>query len=341
MRVVWITFGAPSHTPDGALTSTIASLRYRVLAPIAEMAGEAWSHQVLPILAQTPEEERDAALRADVLIFSKSFLPANEALAAKAKALGIPVIFDVCDNHYQHPQYGQHYRTMSGLADQVACNTQEMARAAQPHCQAPPWVIEDPYEGVRGHAAFAPGERLKLLWFGHPTNLDSLQASLDDLVGYSARRPVLLSVLTEPSPALLQASDQLNSRFGSHFAMDIRPWSLEAQWRELAACDAVIIPSLQTDAKRVKSANRMVEGLWAGKPVVAQPMPAYAPFAAWTPIRETLSQGLDALAANPEGVPALVSQAQDHIANAYASAVLGRKWRGLIQTQCARRVAVR
>ena len=52
--------------------------------------------------------------------------------------------------------------------------------------------------------------------------------------------------------------------------MRAEEWSLDAQWRRLRACDAVIIPSLQDSIKQVKSANRMVEALWAGRPAVAR-----------------------------------------------------------------------
>ena len=38
-RVAWITLADPERTPDGDLQSSLASLRYRVLAPLATQAG--------------------------------------------------------------------------------------------------------------------------------------------------------------------------------------------------------------------------------------------------------------------------------------------------------------
>lgn len=331
MKISWITFGAPEQRSDGSLTSNLASLRYRVLAPIAKMpAGH--THQIVPLSARPDDARRDAALAADILVFSKSFERSNEDLARRAKAKGIPVIFDVCDNHYQHPQHGPHFRNMTALADQVVCSTEEMKRVAKAYAAAPPVVIDDPYEGARGVPRFEPGERLKLLWFGHPSNLDGLRASLDDLGGYAARRPASLQVLTTPSPELSALCADLNARFAPGLEVTLEPWSLDAQARALEACDAVIIPTLQSEQKAVKSANRMVEALWAGRPVVAQPIPAYRPFQIWAAIRETLSEGLAVLEAEADRWPDRIKAAQNHIAIARDPAALAQRWDAVIRS---------
>jgi hypothetical protein len=196
MEVSWITFGSPVRRADGSITSDLASLRYRVLSPIRELNRAPYGHQLTAISEKTSDDLKEKALRADVVVFSKSFLPANEALAERARSRGVRVIFDVCDNHFQHPAFGPHYRRMSALADQVVCNTLEMAKVARAYCAGEPVVIADPYEGPRGAAAFAPDGPLRLLWFGHPSNLDSLQEGLGDLIAYSASQPVALTVLT-------------------------------------------------------------------------------------------------------------------------------------------------
>jgi hypothetical protein len=337
MRISWITFAAPQRTPDGGLTSDTASLRYRVISPVLQMNRPPYRHRITPIGPSTSEAEREAALDADVLVFSKSFAPANEELARRAQAAGAAVIFDVCDNHYRHPQYGAHFRTMSALADQVVCNTEPMAEAARAYARGEPIVIEDPYEGPRGAPAFAPGERLELLWFGHPLNLDSLQAALADVTEFASRRPLRLTVLTRPTPQLTQAVQAISAEHAPHFAMTLKPWSLDAQWRELAACDTVVIPTLKNEQKDVKSANRMVEALWAGKPVAAQPLPAYLPFADWTPVRPTISEGVEWLCESRARVPGLVAEAQAYIAETFDPVRLGRRWEEVIRAQIGRR----
>lgn len=339
MLISWITFGAPQQRGDSSLTSTLASLRYRVLAPVARMGG-GHNHQIIPIGAGSPQTRAEAALKSDAIIFSKSFDASNEDLARSAKARGIPVIFDVCDNHYDHPEHGRHYRAMTELADQVICSTEEMKCVAETYAQAPPIVINDPHEGPRGAPRFQPGERLQLLWFGHPTNLDSLQASLDDLAGYSRRRPVSLRIMTTANDQLTAVCATLSAQYGPSFEVSAEAWSLDAQWAALAACDAVVIPTLQTQQKKVKSANRLVEGLWAGRPVIAQPSPAYLPYQRWTPVCETLSEGLAALEAEPAAWPGRITQAQAEIALANDPATLAALWEGAIRATKTTNVSV-
>jgi hypothetical protein len=325
MRISWVTYGTVAEGADGVAASALASIRYRVLSPIRRLPQH--RHRVATITPETHPLPWDEVLDADRLIFSKSLAASNEALARRARALRVPVIFDVCDDHFASPDLGAHYRTMAALADQVICNTPEMARAAAPHAAAPPIVIEDPYEGPRGAPTFAPGARLDLLWFGHPLGLEALRASLGEVVDYAQDRPVSLTILTELNPALEAECARATASLAPNFRMSAQAWSLEAQWRALAACDAVLIP---TAGQPAKSANRMVEALWAGRPVVAQPLPAYAPFANWTPVGPSLAEGLRRLEADRAALPGRIAEAQAFIAGRYAPDVIARQWADVI-----------
>lgn len=340
MKVNWITITAPRPGTEGGLASDVASLRYRVLAPIRHLAAPGHAHTVIPVNGKTGPAS-DAALDADLVVFSKSHAVWNAELARRAQARGVPVIFDVCDNHFDtahHPEMGPHYREMAALADQVVCNTQAMALAAQPFCATPPVVIEDPYEGPRGAPAFAPGQPMKVLWFGHETNLDTLPAACNELTAWSRAQPVALHILTQINPTLEATCARATASLAPAFSMTCEAWSQEAQWRALADCDLVIIPSLPTEAKLVKSANRIVEALWAGRPAVAHALPAYEAFAAWTPVGESLTQGLAWLEQNRAAVPGLLTEAQAYIAARHAPAVLAEKWAQIMDALCARQV---
>lgn len=337
MKVTWVTMAAPVQREDGTLTSDLASLRYRVLSPIFALP-PTYGHQIAPLSSDSAPAAREAALNADVIVFSKSFDAANEQLAEQARARGVAVVVDVCDHHYDHPVHGPHYRRLTALADQVVCSTDAMRDVARAYASAPPVVIQDPYEGTRQPPRFAPGERLRLLWFGHPSNLDSLQVAVNDLGAYAARRPVDLHLLTSPVDGLAQFCAGLNQRFGPGLKVTSEAWSQAALVRALADCDAVVIPTLRVAQKAVKSANRLVDALWAGRPVVAQPMPAYQPFAAWTPIRPQLSEGLAALEADPAGWTARIAAAQDYIAATHSPAALGQLWDRVLKTVKSRPV---
>lgn len=337
MRVSWITFSEAYRDRSGNLTSDLASLRYRVIAAARGIQECDYTVAIIPVRSPATEAKIVAAESSDVVIFSKSFLATNEELLRRVKSKGAVTIFDVCDNHYDHPEHGQHYRAMSANVDQVVCNTEQMAIAARPYCERPPIVIHDPYEGPRGEFA-GLSDNPKLLWFGHPTNLDSLHSCLEDLVGYARYRPLTLSVLTQPVPKFEAIAQAISQRHAPYFHIACQRWSLDAQWEALAVCDAVIIPSLQNDRKKVKSANRMIEGLWAGKPVVAQPMPAYAPFAEWTPIKPLISQGLAQLMMERNEIGPRIGAAQAFIDEHYSPAEIGEHWKQLIGQQIQNRV---
>jgi glycosyltransferase involved in cell wall biosynthesis len=329
MRVSWITFAEAYRDKSGNLTSNLASLRYRVIAALHAVE----AHHTTNIIAVTrpaTDDQISAAEASDVVIFSKSFLPSNEDLLRRVQVAGAVAIFDVCDNHYDHPHYGPHYRFMSAAADQVVCNTEQMALTAAPYCRRPPIVIQDPHEGPRGSFTALP-DKPELLWFGHPSNFDSLRGCLTDLIIYAQTRPVSLLVLSQITPQQEAFGREMSQRHAPYFSLAFRPWSLDEQWAALATCDAVIIPSLQDERKQVKSANRMIESLWAGKPVVAQPMPAYTPFAQWTPIRSLISEGLEQLMTEREQIASRVQSAQAFIADQYSPSIIGGQWKQLIE----------
>ncbi len=332
MRVSWITFAEAYLDSSGNLTSDLASLRYRVIAA-ARGIDAGHMPKIIAVKKPATEEQISTAETSDVVVFSKSFLPSNEELLRRVKAKGAITIFDVCDNHYDHADYSPHYRAMSAAADQVVCNTEQMALAARPYCHRPPVIIQDPYEGPGGRYAGLP-DNPKLLWFGHPSNFDSLQGCLSDLVTHAhQKRPLSLVVLSQINAKLETFAHEMSQRHAPYFSLAFQPWSLEGQWKALAACDAVIIPSLQDKRKQVKSANRMIEALWAGKPVVAQPMPAYTAFGQWTPITSLISEGLEQLMTEREQIASRIQAAQTFIADQYSPTVIGSQWKQLLMQQ--------
>lgn len=328
MRINWVTFAEVVADRSG-LTSNLASLRYRVIAPVRELAGD-FEHRIIPIDGQTSLEVVADAMDADVVVFSKSAAGDNEAHARQAQARGVRIVFDVCDNRYEAPGVGAHYLAMTRLADMVVCNTPEMAQIVAAHTGRQAAVIEDPYEGDRVAPKFSPGERLKLLWFGHPTNLDSLNAAMADLVAFGAGHPFHLVMLTQFNPDFPAAVAELNQLYGPRIGFSFTPWSLEAQARALEACDLVILPIVDGPRKIGKSANRLVNALWAGRPAVANPLAAYAPFEPWMPIGQRLSEGLVELLQAPDDVPRRIAQAQDYIATRYAPGVIADQWRQVL-----------
>ena len=319
----------PRRGDDGKLTGDMASLRYRVLAPIAGMDNTGLQHRIFPTHADTDADTIQRALDADVMVFCKAFIPRHEQLLRMAAAQGVKTIFDICDNLYPHPTIGPVCAAMSNLADQVVCNTPQMAEIASRYSRRAAAVVDDPFEGQRGEPRTVATIE-KLLWFGHRSNLSSIENCLDDLSQHSKRRPLELTLLTNEDQDFRSVIDKANARYGPKLSLKLKPWSLENLWSELSACDAVIVPGTLNDRTRTKSANRTVEALWAGRPVVAQPMPAVDKYAVWTPVSPSIAAGLAELEARPAFYADQLRAAQDYIERHNSPRVIAAEWKTLI-----------
>lgn len=152
------------------------------------------------------------------------------------------VCFDMCDDHFAHPQWGEHYHTSCLRADLVTCNSPEMARVIEAKTGKQAIVIPDPYEQPERPARV---DAKLPLWYGHRTNLR-------DIAPYVGRLPGLRIVSN---------------------ADGFIHWSPEAMDCEFDYCGLVVIP---TGKSMCKSGNRAVEAIRRGRFVIAGFLPAYA-----------------------------------------------------------------
>ncbi len=324
MRILFSTAAALRQSPSGP-TSDLASARYRVLIPAQQLARLGHAVQLVTL----PQGEVPASILEapyDALVVSKSFNPANERLAEAAKARGATVVVDFCDDHFAHPQLGAHFRNLAALADRIVASTESMAESVRRNCGREAVVITDPVEGPRGAPAFAPRlPALRIAWFGHPSNLAGLAAKAAQLHALAAHMPVRLAVVTTPSP---EAASLVASLAQGHarLAAEIVPWSLESTWKALADADLTWIPVLESEQKAVKSPNRLLESLWAGRLAVADPVPAYAPFADLVPVGRGLERGVLEALEDPAGVQARIREAQRRISRYHSAFECGRQW---------------
>lgn len=116
-----------------SLSAGMASLRYRALLPILALEGEGVECRLFRSGLETNLEGLDA------LVIVKSFSAADIALAQRARAGGIRVIFDLCDNifipHYGEKKGGAHPAQMlAAMADHLDCvvtTTEPLAQAVR------------------------------------------------------------------------------------------------------------------------------------------------------------------------------------------------------------------
>jgi hypothetical protein len=106
------------------------------------------------------------------------------------KARGVRVVVDICDDHFERPAEGAHQRALIALADEVIASTQAMAESIQRNTGRESRVVTDPVEGPRGEPRFEPRfPELRMVWFGHPSNLDGVSEKGAELLRVAASVP--------------------------------------------------------------------------------------------------------------------------------------------------------
>ena len=325
MHIVFALMGplqAGAHGP----TSDLASARYRVIAPARQLC--LLGHSVR-IVAPTETGWTAEVMEApcDVLVVSKTFKPEAETLAKEMKARGKRVVVDICDDHFGDPEHAPVIGRLISMADQVVASTPAMAESIQRHAGRASVVVTDPVEGPRGVPKFSPRlQALRLAWFGNHKSLAGIHAKADQLVQLARQFPVHFLVLTDPNPEAAQFVASLATACAGRARIDLLPWSVESTWQLLDQCDVVWIPSEGTQATTVKSPNRLLEALWAGRFVAADPVPSYMPFADLLPIGRSLTDAVIGALRDPEGAVARIHEAQRRIARDYSPFSCGRQW---------------
>ena len=325
MRILFATVAPLRQTPAGP-TSDLASARYRVLIPAQQLARLGHQVQIASLgPGGWPQQVKDTPC--DVLVISKSFHAANEDLARAVKARAVKVVVDLCDDHFESAEFGAHFRNLVTLADTVVAATDAMADAVKRHTSRDATVITDPVEGPRGVPKFAPRlPWLRVAWFGHPSNLTGIAAKAAELRELAARFPVRLSIVTAPWPEAPPYIAELQKADPAKLRVDLVPWTIESTWKTLAETDIVWIPVAESGRTAVKSPNRLLESLWAGRVVVADPVPSYLPFADLVPLGKGLAQAALEVLEDAAGAEGRVREAQRRIARLHSPFECGRQW---------------
>ncbi len=247
-------------------------------------------------------------------------------------------MIDICDYPFKKaPAVQEFYSQVLKMCDAVIANSGRMAELMAPHTAHRPLVIEDAILGMLSDPAFAPRERVELVWFGHPANLPYLQACLDALVAFAMRRRCRLTVVTLDGVGAGEWGQAIRARLAAALEVRFIPWSLEAMQTALHECDLVLIPSDPADPlKAGASANRIAEALNAGRFPVASPLPSYLPFADAAWLGQDLVQGIEWALANRGEVLSRIRRGQAVVAEKFAADKIGRQWGDFLNGHASR-----
>lgn len=328
-RVIWLTAGRLEEL-NGVKTSPLASTRYRVLLPAKALEAHGWKSEFINEATAVAMGGWCSSVPRpfDTVVISKVFDAFSLTLAKDAKDRGAQLIVDFCDDHFEHVKIGTWLKALLQLADVVVVSTDTLAGVVASYGVDLPYVISDPVEFSKRDPLFAPQETLKLLWFGHASNLDTLVSWLPKLYEFVQYRAVSLTVVSE----MKNHGAELAQFSVAGLDIVYVPWSIDAMMQSLIACDIVVIPILEKDFNKNKSPNRLIEACWAGKFVVAGQLPAYMPFCdvAWVgdDLVEGIKWGLD----NPLLVREKILAAQQVISDSHSQSSIALAWHAIFDS---------
>lgn len=346
---------APLVRVEGQVTAFEASARLGSLAPMRSLTRLGYDARTFSTRGDAAAAER-AAASAKRVVFGEMFPDEggwSETVSTYRRILAaIPdprrqAVFSIADDHFDDPHFRDFY--VAALPDCRAATTvsPRLAETVRKLTSRPVYVAPEPYEGARGvPQAFIARKplaplvwlarriglsndlwRVRLLWFGYPANLPPLLEFLPQLEALARRHPLMLTCVTSPVAELSALMTPARTREPGALRMQFIPWNPLAMEAIIASSDVVLIPSAYRDpVKQAKSPNRLVAGLHGGRFVVAHPLPAYAPYAAFAWIGEDLREGVEWAIRHPREVVERISRGQAYIDERHSAEAVARFW---------------
>ena len=329
MKVVWVTPKLELQEGPEGIYSRIASLRYRAIIPAQALAARGHQALVIGLDRECFDSVRDKVVDSDYVVFRKNYdeSECTERMLQEMHMRGVKTLFDISDDRFLS-EPGPHLRRMIAQAGSVVTTSTMLQQAVKQHTNRDSFVVGDPFEGPRGEARWSPnGSRFKGLWFGHASNIGSLRQALPSLLQAGRKNPIDLRIVTKGIDGIERECKEFNSKHRHALSLRYAKWSIAETWNSLAATDFVIIP-LKPDNRRLlaKSTNRIIESLWAGRFVVAHPIPSYMEFKEWAWIGEDLAEGIAWMVEHGSLLAARVRAAQDYIAATYSPHRIALEW---------------
>jgi len=196
-------------------------------------------------------------------------------------------------------------------------------------------VIEDPYEReVASPARFAPARVVRLAWFGvfGPPLRPFIEAQFSGIARRLAPRPLEISFVTDAAQEGLVAQMAAALR-AIHSVCNLRfvSWSLDAVGQEVTKADLVVLPQdAGSEWGRVKSHNRLVEALRAGRFAAVSPIPSYRELEEWAWVGEDLADGVEWALAHPAEVVQRITGGQALVEQRFSPERIGGLWANLL-----------
>jgi hypothetical protein len=358
VKFVWINFHLESV--EALAQSDVASNRYRIALPalaLRELGHEVRIIGAKPFLARGGTE--DPFAEADLVVFSKVSATDDAPDLEKSRGMmaelyatllrRVPeperrVVFDFNDAHFESPAFSRFYGGAGQRARAWTACSAAFAQALASHTRLPVLEIPDPYDGPGGTPRapnldterrtligrflkrFDDPRQVGVLWFGHLASLPALGQVMKSLEHLGGQWPLELHCVTSPHPSIVELCEDIARLRLPGFTARFTPWTREATWRALESCDIVLLPAELDERGRVKSANRLVEALRAGRIAVAHPLPAYLELQDFAWVGAALDDGIRAVLADPVAAQQRAREGQRHVEEKFSAHSIAQRW---------------
>ncbi len=191
-------------------------------------------------------------------------------------------------------------------------------------------VVEDPYEADGVSPWRMPGaDPVRICWFGNTSaaTLPALAQALQSIVTRFPDTRFSVELVTTMRGNMIRdlAQQLVAARRGVEFTMT--EWSLDSTWRALERCDFVLLPhAWRDDWVKVKSHNRLVAAIAAGRMALGSPIPSYLELKDYAWVDDDLAGGIAWTLANPDAARERVERGQAYVVRHHSPAAVAEKW---------------
>jgi len=326
MNILWL-IRHNIETKDGKYTSNTASVRYRCLIPAFQLLHQGHQVRVFAVEGCDNDVFKKTINKIDVIIVSKVDYVKAEYLISIAKQSGKKIIIDFCDVHFDKNEFMEPLNRITKNIDLIVTSTPKMKEITSQYFSNPIVEISDPYEGTRKSPIFSPKRALQLLWFGHITNIETINPLVLSLPNANFQQPVELKIISSELANIRESCASYNTLHDGKVKLKFSLWSVNTVWRALCSTDIVVIPSNDEKNNSVKSPNRLFESLWAGKMVVAHPIPTYSKFKDYAIIGSDIVEGISQCLSHSENeITDRISAGQVYIKKHHSPSVIAKQW---------------
>jgi SAM-dependent methyltransferase len=353
MNIVWAVGGVVGDWAQG-FQSPLASNRYRAIIPASELRRLGHACDIIDFRNWSRAIDERLA-NGGTLVVGK-FLPkgSDEQTLVDARSLlanvqrsrtaGVRVAVDFCDDWFNHVLIGETWRELARMSSVCIAGSEEMAARVSAHTAARVRVIGDPLASpmaparvfrrsgmaehwLRSVLARSQPQRLRFVWYGHPSNWSSMQRWAEQLAVLAREQPWVLNVVSTLRTDMESFAKRFNEKHAPAARVHLHEWNEQVQWEVVSESDVVLLPNDVDDVRKtVKTGNRLTDALHAGRYVIAATIPAYTQFAEYVDLVENPVEAVRAYLRKPDQALLKTQRGQTTVVSVAAPSLLASHW---------------